>query len=120
MDIFWRLPPPTFARSGMKTLLIVTLLAVPSAASGQALGSRLTGTVTDPAGAPLDGAAVTITQLQTGRKHELKTSVTGSYRAIGLIPGEYELTAARTGFTTVTRRLSLLVDADATVNFMLD
>jgi carboxypeptidase family protein/TonB-dependent receptor-like protein len=58
-------------------------------------------------------------EVQNGRKHELRTSATGGYRAIGLIPGEYEITAALAGFATVTRRVSLLVDADATVNFTL-
>ena len=103
----------------MNTLLIVTLLALPSAVTGQALGSRLSGMVTDASGAALDGAAVTIRDVQSGRKYELRTGPPGSYRAIGLIPGEYEITAALAGFITLSRRLSLLVDADATVNFTL-
>ncbi len=103
----------------MKTLLIVTLLAVPAVGNGQALGSSMTGVVNDSSGASLEGAAVTITHVQNGRKQPLKTGATGTYRAIGLIPGEYEITAAHGGFTTMTRRVTLLVDADATVNFTL-
>jgi len=103
----------------MKTLLIVTLLAVPATVSGQALGSRMTGIVADSTGATLEGVVVTITHLQNGRRHELRTDATGLYRAVALIPGEYEIAAARGGFTTMTRRVTLLIDADATVNFTL-
>ena len=103
----------------MKTLLIVTFLAFPLAATGQTLGSRMTGIVTDSSGAVLDGAVVTITHLLNGRRHETRTNASGSYRAIGLIPGDYEITAAHGNLATLTRRVTLLVDADATVNFSL-
>jgi hypothetical protein len=36
-----------------------------------------------------------------------------------LIPGEYEIAAAHVGLMTMTRRVTLAVDADATVNFSL-
>ncbi len=103
----------------MRSLLIVTLLSVPAAAQGQALGSALAGTVSDSSGATLEGAVVTVTHVLNGRRRDVRTSTAGTYHAIGLLPGDYEITAAHQGFTPMTRRVTLLVDADATVNFAL-
>ncbi len=103
----------------MKTFLIVALLAVPAVGNAQALGSSVTGTVTDSSGAALDRSIVTVAHLLNGRQQHITTAATGFYRAIGLLPGEYEITAAHDGFASVSRRVTVLVDADATVNFTL-
>src|SRR5262245_31436358 len=103
----------------VKTLLIVALLLTPATTNGQALGSSVSGIVADSSGATLTGAIVVATHLLNGRKQEVRTGATGTYRVIGLLPGEYEITAVREGFAPVSRRVALLVDAEATLNFML-
>ena len=54
-----------------------------------------------------------------GRAVDLNTGSEGEYRAVALLPGEYDVAAARSGFSSVTRRVTLPVGADATVNLTL-
>jgi len=47
------------------------------------------------------------------------TGPQGEYRTVALLPGEYDVSAARTGFAAVTRRVTLPVGSDATVDLTL-
>jgi carboxypeptidase family protein len=103
----------------VKTLLFVALLVTPAVSNRQALGAAVAGTIADSSGAPLADSLVTIAHVLNGRKQEITTSAGGLYRAVGLLPGEYDVTAAHDGFAAVTRRVTLVVDSDALVNFTL-
>jgi hypothetical protein len=103
----------------MKPAAFVALLCLALPAAGQSTGGNVAGIVTDPSGARLPDAKVTIALSQTGRLVTVTTGREGDYRAVALLPGEYDLSAERVGFTRVTRRITLLVGADATVNFTL-
>jgi len=61
---------------------------------------ELTGTVTDPTGAPLAFAMVTATSLETGRVLSAATGVAGTYR-FSLPPGNYRMTFESTGYKPV-------------------
>jgi uncharacterized surface anchored protein len=61
-------------------------------------GANLTGTVTDPSGAVVPGAAVTITDPQTHLSRTITTDANGRYVASGLHPGSYDLDATARGF----------------------
>ena len=73
----------------------------------------------DQTGALLQGAAVTITHTENGRSLPLTTGERGDYRAVALLPGVYTLVAEHEGFAPAARQVTLLVGADATVNFTL-
>ena len=103
----------------MKTLLFVALLAMPATTSGQALGASVSGTIADSSGTPLAGSVVTIAHVLNGRRQDVRTGSTGIYRAVGLLPGDYDITAGHDGFAPMTRRVTLVVDSDAMVNFTL-
>ena len=75
--------------------------------------------MTDGSGARLVDATVTITHTANGRSIVLTTGPHGEYRAVALLPGDYAVTAAHTGFAPATRRVSLLVGTDATLDFSL-
>jgi len=60
----------------------------------------LGGTVTDPSGAGVANAAITITNIATNRAITLKTDNTGQYAAKDLAGGKYDVTAALNGFKT--------------------
>ena len=98
-------------------LLGLWILAVP--AHAQSVGASVTGIVSDESGARLPNTTVTITHLLNGRTVTLTTGTHGDYRAIALLPGDYELASEHSGFSPVTRRLTLLVGADAQVNLTL-
>lgn len=74
-------------------------LAVPLAA--QYRGS-LQGTVTDPTGAVVPGAKVTLTSKETNSTKTVTTSRSGVYSISGLAPGQYSLTVEAPGFAKKT------------------
>ena len=102
----------------LATVLVAsTLCSAP--AFGQSIGANLAGVVTDETGARLQDTAVTITHLLNGRVLLVNTGSEGEYRAVALLPGEYVVSAERSGFSTVARSVALPVGADATLNLTL-
>lgn len=89
----------------MRPLLTRFLLAVllglsslVSAANAQALYGSIVGNVTDPQGAVLPGATVTITNIGTSLRLETVTDDTGSYVFRNLPTGTYNMTLSLKGF----------------------
>ncbi|MGH9738020.1 MAG: carboxypeptidase regulatory-like domain-containing protein [Candidatus Acidiferrales bacterium] len=62
----------------------------------------LTGTVTDPSGAVIAGATVTLTNTGTGQARTATTDANGSYKFGLLDPGTYSVQFSDTGFNTLT------------------
>src|SRR2546429_7757934 len=56
------------------------------------------GTVTDPAGAVVTDATVTLKDNGTGKTQQVKTSSEGFYRFSELGPGTYTVTVEKAGF----------------------
>jgi len=67
------------------TLLVLLFSAISVAQTTLATGS-ITGTVTDPSGAVLSGAKVTITNVDTNQSIELKSNSAGVYTSGPLSP----------------------------------
>jgi outer membrane receptor protein involved in Fe transport len=80
-------------------LLLVCLLAATSHAQ-QSATATLSGIITDPNGALIAGAQITVTQKATGVQRETTTNDEGHYVLTNLPPGEYEVKVAATGFAT--------------------
>jgi hypothetical protein len=81
----------------------VAVLQIPMAtpASAQAIstnGGSIQGSVTDPTGAAIPGATVTVTATDTGETHALKTDSAGYYSIGPLIPGNYTISVSATNF----------------------
>jgi hypothetical protein len=83
-----------------------------------ATGSIL-GTVADPTGAVVPGATVTVTSTSTGTSRTIKTTESGTYSAIALLPGTYLLTYEQPGFgkgqQTITVAVGVTVNGDFTM-----
>jgi hypothetical protein len=79
------------------------LLLIPVAAFSQTANGTITGTITDPTGAAVAGAAVEITGTDTGVKTNTVTTFTGAYTATALQPGAYSVTVTASGFKKYTR-----------------
>lgn len=56
------------------------------------------GTVTDPSGAAVPGATVTLTSQETGLAKQTKTDSAGTYAIVALAPGHYIATVEKKGF----------------------
>ena len=83
----------------MASLLVLT--AAP--ASAQVGSGEITGIVNDQAGAAVPGVSVTITQVDTNRQRLLITSSDGVYSATSLVPGDYRIEVALSGFKPIRR-----------------
>jgi hypothetical protein len=62
------------------------------------------GTVTDATGAVLPGAAVTVTNIDTGVERRVVADSTGNFRFFLLPPANYEVRVQSSGFSNYTRR----------------
>jgi hypothetical protein len=82
---------------------------------GQA--STLNGTVTDPTGAVIPNATLTLSHAETGASREATSDAAGRYVFSQVTPGTYKLTAKASGFNEVTiNDVHLLVSQPSTIN----
>jgi hypothetical protein len=79
----------------------------------------IVGTVSDPSGAVVNGASVTITNVRTGQVIELATNSSGSFNSGALVPGNYKTLVSAKGFSSAEVSLTVLVGNTATVNVSL-
>ena len=102
-------------------LSIFTLVLLAGAALAQTAGSgTITGTVSDPSGAVVPGATVSIRSTDTGIERKTQTNEAGIYNATFLQPGHYEVGATKTGLGSVLRKdLTLQVGQTLTVDFSM-
>ena len=100
-------------------LLFMLLLACTSALSQQITGN-LRGTVLDPSGAVVQGAAVAARQIETGLVRTTTTDRAGNYLLLELPVGHYRLEIAATGFQKYLQYgISLDVNETAVVSVHL-
>jgi hypothetical protein len=100
--------------------LSVGLIFTEGIAKSQAVNATLLGTVTDPSGAVVPNAKVTITETQTGITHTAETNDSGNWIAPDLPPGLYAVSVGASGFKRETRRdVSLLVDTTTRIDLQL-
>src|SRR5215510_13280299 len=78
----------------------VLLLVASSHLYAQSARARIVGTVSDPQGAVLSGATVTVTNVATGSITEVTTDREGFYQALELPIGTYKLKVSHSGFQT--------------------
>jgi hypothetical protein len=102
---------------GRRMLLIGLGLAIAFSASptyAQQVFGSIFGTVTDPGGAVVAGAKVTITDLNKGTKFETTTDSAGNYNKGQLVPDTYTVTIESPGFSRVlSSQLEVRVDEAA-------
>ncbi len=108
---------------GIGCLALIALIGASAIfAQTQATAADLSGTVTDPTGAVVSGAAVTARNTATGISRTLTANAVGSYQFIGLPPGEYEISAEAPTFKRVVIsgvRLTVGQAADLTIKLEL-
>jgi hypothetical protein len=107
-----------FMRSGLLSTLL-TLLMV-SLVTGQSTTGTITGRVTDPNGALIPGATVTITNTATSLGVTVTTNEEGLYVAPGLLPSGYRVSVQAAGFGKLTKSgIQLEINQTAQVNVQM-
>ena len=101
--------------------LIALLLAVPFAAHAQQYSGSIVGTVTDPSGAAVAGATVTVTNTGTNATYTATTSDLGSYSVVQLPVGIYEVHIKSTSFKEfIAKAVEVHTSTTAEVNARLE
>jgi hypothetical protein len=97
----------------------VMSLARPLSAQTTVGTGSIVGTVSDPSGAVIAVADVTITSLASGQDIRLTTNSTGNFNSGALIPGDYNTRISSKGFSSAEALTTVLVGNTATVNVTL-
>jgi hypothetical protein len=77
------------------------------------------GTITDPKGAILPGATISITSLATGAKKDLISDSAGFYSVSSLVPGQYQVAVAAPGFAKTTTTFTVQIGVTSNGNLTL-
>ena len=99
-------------RRVVPAILLLTLVCAGNAAAQSFLGT-VRGTVVDPQGAAVAGAAILIVDEATGAPRTLETDAQGRYEAANIKPGTYRVEVVTTNFKKYERP-GVLVRATAT------
>src|SRR5258707_9001438 len=101
-------------------LVTILMLLTATTLSAQTFRGTILGTVTDPSGAVVSGAKVTVRNTGTGLERTAQTSADGSYSIPELPIGTYSVTVSRAGFqTSVTTDVTVDVATERRVDFAL-
>jgi len=104
---------PKMSKTWLSMLALLGFALVSSGAFAQG-NANLVGTVTDPTGALVPNAKVTITNEDNGFVRNVTTNATGSYSAPNLPNGRYEVSVEVPGFANYDRK-DIVVNVDQTV-----
>src|SRR6202011_2760308 len=103
--------------AAVRTILLFFLgLGLSLSVYAQVVGGTIEGTITDPKSAVLPDVKVEIVNLSTQIVTTLTSNADGFYTAPNLLPGNYSVTATRSGFATAVTQLILTVGAQRVVN----
>ncbi|HYM05879.1 MAG TPA: carboxypeptidase regulatory-like domain-containing protein [Terriglobales bacterium] len=98
-------------RQAVCFLTIFSLFALTGAMAQTGVDGAILGVVTDPNGAVIAGATVTVTKLDTGVQRIETSRADGSFEISALPQGDYSVTVTYTGFKTWT-----LAKTELTIN----
>ncbi len=99
---------------------VLSALLLPLAAWGQAsVTGRISGVISDPGGAVVPGATVSLNSRATGESRKLTSTNVGAYDFLNLSIGSYSLTVHAEGFAEATGTAEVTVQNTTVVNFKL-
>ncbi len=108
------------AREGRHAIWVfATLMLLASLALAQS-SSQLNGNVTDPSGAAVADAKITLTDAATGSQRTTTSNASGLYQFLDVPAGDYRLEATASGFATVVvQKVTILVKLPSTMPLRL-
>ena len=107
-------------RRVLRTLTIAIIVLLPAALFGQGYFGTVSGILTDPSAAIIQGAKVTLLDEQKGYKFTAKSDSEGRYLFVSIPPGMYSVMAEMQGFEkTVRTHIKLNVSENASANLTM-
>ncbi len=97
-------------------IAVILIVAGSEVTWSQTVQGVVTGTITDPTGAVVPGATVTITNVGTNISQTTKTGSDGSYRFPLVPPGTYTIEIKAANFAVI-RASGIVVEASQTIPF---
>ena len=101
-----------FSSSGWLVAVAMFVALWAPLSQGQAVYGSIFGTVTDPSGAAVNGAKVTVTDERKGTTDTATTNESGNYSVTHLIPDTYSVKVEGQGFK-ISEQKDVIVSADA-------
>src|SRR5437879_8592367 len=112
------LPKRTCVVLSVAVIWAISLFAAEG--SAQVTGARLSGPITDPSGAVIPNAQVSVRNTATGVTRKVTADTAGFYSVPNLLPGNYEVTVLSPGFSTARQsNVELGVGAQQQLNISL-
>ncbi|MGC1619496.1 MAG: carboxypeptidase-like regulatory domain-containing protein [Candidatus Acidiferrum sp.] len=100
------------------SLLLLILVCAPGLRAQ--VSASLAGVITDPSGARIAAASITVTNVETGAARPSVTDDAGRYEVLALPVGEYKISVSKAGFQEQTRGgIHLAVGQEAEVDLRL-
>jgi len=99
--------------------ILLLIVGLPLTLLAQSDTARLTGTVTDPNGAVVAGATISVTNLGMQRSVTVQSDEAGNYVIPALPPGSYQVVVKQTGFQTLTQNITLQTQQVAALNLQM-
>ena len=95
--------------TGLMAVLVIAAVMAPSLMAQSLISGDLTGTVTDPSGAVVSGATVTLKSDATGATRTATSTSNGTYRFSLLQPGSYTVSVTASGFSKSEAKTSVAI-----------
>jgi hypothetical protein len=98
---------------------VLTTALLPTAAYAQQDLGTINGIITDPSGAAIGNASISVVNTATGAERVSTTNSKGEYAVTQLNAGDYKLTVTATGFSSATETFTLTVGSARAFNIKL-
>jgi hypothetical protein len=110
---------PIVTKASRALSILILGLVFSGGAIAQITRAGLSGIITDPSGAVVPNAKVSVKNVATEQSVETQTDSGGRYNVPILMPGDYELSVSATGYSTNTVKVTIAAGPGKTVDMTL-
>ncbi len=109
-----------FGFLGLAICLLGAVLYAPTASAQTLVTGAVSGVITDPAGATVPAALVTLKSVETGQSYTATTDNSGSYTIPLVKPGQYTITVEKQGFRKTSQTFAVGVGQIVSASYKVE